>query len=402
MAIYHLSAKIIGRSRGRSATSAAAYRAGVRIHDIRTGITSDYARRKHVVWRAIAVPEHASSWVMDREQLWNIVEQTERRRDAQVAREIEIALPLELDHLSQLKLIAEFVEVEFTSRGMVADIAVHNNPNNPHCHILLTMRQLLPDGFGAKVTAWNDKALLKVWRESWATHCNRELGRNGICQRIDHRSLVAQGIAHRIAGKHEGGRRRAMFRRSISRIKQNQSKGESIVEAKTKDMAASADKKVSVPSGGISPVDNIERQASKEQVASEEYHEGVRKVFGDRLHGIQYYDDFHSLHVRIKGGSLRDFGDRVVPKFGGISGEISAMIELAQLKGWSKIAVAGAEHCRQGLWREAVAKGYKPDDILGYTPTVEDFSVVSNESETPKTPCKTNVPQTARRTTFRR
>lgn len=219
MAIYHLHAKILGRSGGRSATAAAAYRAGVCITDERTGVVYDFSRRKHVVWRAIAAPDDASEWVCDREKLWNVVEQTERRRDAQVAREVEVSLPVELTHTERLMLIAEFVNAEFVSRGMVADIAVHDNSGNPHAHILLTLRQLLPEGFGAKVRAWNDKEMLATWRESWARFCNTALERVGVGVRIDHRTLIAQGC-RRAAERHEGIRRARLARKLQGRTKQ--------------------------------------------------------------------------------------------------------------------------------------------------------------------------------------
>lgn len=219
MAIYHLHAKVIGRSNGRSATAAAAYRAGACITDERTGIVYDFSRRKHVVWRAIAAPDDASAWVCDREKLWNVVEQAERRRDAQVAREVEVSLPVELTHNERLMLIAEFVNAEFVSRGMVADIAVHDNLGNPHAHVLLTLRQLLPEGFGAKVRAWNDKEMLATWRESWARFCNAALERIGIDERIDHRTLVAQGC-RRAAERHEGIRRARLARKLQGRKKQ--------------------------------------------------------------------------------------------------------------------------------------------------------------------------------------
>ncbi len=219
MAIYHLHAKVLGRSGGRSATAAAAYRAGVCITDERTGVVYDFSRRKHVVWRAIAAPDEASEWVCDREKLWNVVEQTERRRDAQVAREVEVSLPVELTHDERLMLIAEFVNAEFVSRGMVADIAVHDNSGNPHAHILLSLRQLLPEGFGAKVRAWNDKGMLATWRESWAKFCNIALERVGVGVRIDHRTLIAQGC-RRAAERHEGIRRARLARKLQGRKKQ--------------------------------------------------------------------------------------------------------------------------------------------------------------------------------------
>lgn len=219
MAIYHLHAKILGRSNGRSATAAAAYRAGVCITDERTGVIYDFSRRRHVVWRAIAAPDEAADWVCDRERLWNTVEQAERRRDAQVAREIEVAIPIELSGIDRMRLIAEFVDTEFVASGMVADIAIHNNPGNPHAHILLTLRQLLPDGFGAKVRAWNEKELLVKWRESWARFCNAALERAGIAERIDHRTLIAQGC-RRTAERHEGIRRARVMRNLQPRRRQ--------------------------------------------------------------------------------------------------------------------------------------------------------------------------------------
>ena len=190
MAIYHLCTKIIGRSGGRTATAAAAYRAGIRIRDTRTGILFDYSRRKNVCWRAIAAPDHAPEWALSREQLWNAVELAEKRGDAQLAREVEISLPLELSYLERLALIAEFVDATFVKHGMVADITVHDNQGNPHVHILLTMRELLPDGFGKKVREWNDKQRLEAWRQAWAAICNRALAKSGHRSRIDHRSLT--------------------------------------------------------------------------------------------------------------------------------------------------------------------------------------------------------------------
>lgn len=201
MAIYHLSVKLIGRSAGRSATGAAAYRAGIRIVDARTGRVFDYSRRKNVAWKAIAAPQHAPDWAWDREKLWNIAEQTEIRRDSQLCREVELSLPRELSLSRQQRLVAEFVENEFTTLGMVADIAIHNNPGNPHCHLLLSLRELLPNGFGLKVREWNDKGMLERWRVSWEIHCNKQLEAIGSTQRINHQSLIKQGLRNLVPKK---------------------------------------------------------------------------------------------------------------------------------------------------------------------------------------------------------
>ena len=193
MAIYHFSAKVIGRSSGHSSVAAAAYRAGVKLHDERTGTTHDYTRKKRVEPGEILAPENAPAFALDRATLWNAVEKTETRKDAQLAREIEFSLPMELRAPHQKRMAREFVRRHFVDRGMVADLAFHNiGQHNPHCHVLLTMRPLTAEGFGGKERAWNAPALLVQWREAWAKHANAELARGNHEARIDHRTLAAQ------------------------------------------------------------------------------------------------------------------------------------------------------------------------------------------------------------------
>lgn len=195
MAIYHLTAKIVSRARGHSAVAAAAYRAGENLIEESTGIAFDYTRKSGVEHRAILAPEGAPTWVHDRPTLWNAVEASEKRRDAQLAREIEIGLPVELDPTQQLTLLRDYVKQQFVSQGMVADLAIHrDNPENPHAHVLLTTRKLTPDGFGAKERTWNDRAKLLQWRAAWAETGNLHLAQAGLAIRIDHRTLKAQGL----------------------------------------------------------------------------------------------------------------------------------------------------------------------------------------------------------------
>lgn len=195
MAIYHLTAKIVSRARGHSAVAAAAYRAGESLEEASTGITFDYTRKRGIEHREILAPEAAPAWVHDRLQLWNAVEASEKRRDAQLAREIEIGLPIELDPAQQLALLRDFAQRQFVSRGMVADLAIHrDNPENPHAHILLTTRTLTPGGFGAKERSWNERAKLLQWRAAWAETANLHLAQAGLAIRIDHRTLKAQGL----------------------------------------------------------------------------------------------------------------------------------------------------------------------------------------------------------------
>ncbi|MCP4278797.1 MAG: MobA/MobL family protein [Alteromonas sp.] len=198
MAIYHFSAKVISRSQGRSAVASAAYRSAEKLVDERTDLTHDYTRKQDVIEKEILLPKDAPDWMGNRETLWNAVEQTEKRKDAQLAREINVSLPRELNAEQNWNLLKTFVQQEFVDQGMVADVAFHRGhqrgEDQPHGHVMLTMREMTADGFGSKVRAWNDKALLKEWRERWAEHVNLELARQGLDHRIDHRTLEAQGI----------------------------------------------------------------------------------------------------------------------------------------------------------------------------------------------------------------
>lgn len=214
MAIYHLRAKMMCRSKGQSTvagaayrsgghsvTHAAAYRSGERLTDERTGRTFDYGRKHGIVHTEILAPTNAPAWAYDRQTLWNRVEAIEKRKDAQLAREIEISLPRELSSAQRVALVRAFVKEEFVKRGMVADVALHcpkasDNKDQPHAHIMLTLRPVKPDGsgFGNKERAWNEHGLLAHWREQWAVTVNQALADADSVERIDHRTLKAQGI----------------------------------------------------------------------------------------------------------------------------------------------------------------------------------------------------------------
>lgn len=204
MAIYRFEAKVIGRSSrkgGRSVVAAAAYRSGSNLYDEKYEVRHDYSRRQSgIVHTEILAPSHAPNWVTSREALWNSVEQKEdesnRRASAQLAREFIPALPAELNHEQRLELVTQFVKSELVSRGMIADIAIHesNDSRNPHAHILCSMRTIDPDGFGAKERDWNDKSTLIHWRKAWEEHCNEALEKANIDDRVDCRSLADQGI----------------------------------------------------------------------------------------------------------------------------------------------------------------------------------------------------------------
>jgi Ti-type conjugative transfer relaxase TraA len=199
MAIFHLSVKVISRSSGRSAVAAAAYRGAERLHDERLDRDHDFTNKDGVVHSEILLPEGAPPEFADREKLWNAVEAAEKRKDAQLAREVEFAIPRELNKPQGIWLARDFVKTEFVDKGMIADLNVHwdigkDGQAKPHAHVMLTMRGVGKDGFGAKVREWNKAELVEQWRERWAEHVNQRLAELDIDARIDHRSLDAQGI----------------------------------------------------------------------------------------------------------------------------------------------------------------------------------------------------------------
>ena len=196
MAIYHYSAKIIGRSSGRSAVASVAYRAGVKLENERDGVTHDYSRKNGVVYCEIMLPENAPKSYENRSVLWNAVEQAEKRKDAQTAREVEIALPIEFDLREQILILRDYIKENFVDEGMCADLSIHDKGDgNPHAHIMLTTREVTKDGFLKKNREWNKAEYLHKWRENWAETCNREFARKGLDVRIDHRTLEEQGIS---------------------------------------------------------------------------------------------------------------------------------------------------------------------------------------------------------------
>ncbi|AGH52036.1 conjugal transfer relaxase TraA (plasmid) [Sphingomonas sp. MM-1] len=199
MAIYHFSAKVISRANGSSAVASAAYRAAERLHDDRLGRDHDFSNKAGVVHSEIMLPEGTPERLNDRATLWNEVEAGEKRKDAQLAREVEFSIPRELDQKEGIRLARDFVEKQFVERGMVADMNVHwdlgkDGQSKPHAHVMLSMREVGLEGFGQKVREWNSTALLQEWREAWADHVNERLAELDIDARIDHRSYEAQGI----------------------------------------------------------------------------------------------------------------------------------------------------------------------------------------------------------------
>ena len=232
LAIFHCNIQIIGRSSGKTATAAAAYRSGTKIVDDEFGKTHDYTRKGGVAFSEILLCANAPSKYSDRQILWNEVQKIEKQKNAQLCREIEVALPIEFSRNEQIAVVREYIKKNFTDKGMIADWSLHDKSDgNPHAHILLTMRPLKPNGeWGAKrkdsyvldekgnripvidpktgkqkigargkkmwerisvsLTDWNDQTKAEEWRKSWADICNEHLKGQA---HIDHRSYARQG-----------------------------------------------------------------------------------------------------------------------------------------------------------------------------------------------------------------
>lgn len=215
MAIFYLQISSISRGSGRRSTAAAAYRAGERIRDERSGGLHNYAHRRDVLHTEIFLPQPLGgmppAWAQNRERLWNTAEHAEKRHNARVAREFQVTLPIELSALQRVALARNFAR-ELSERYRVAvDLAVHaprpeGDPRNFHAHLLATTREVTPHGLGAKAgldlparerrqreLPDHRQEFINV-RERWAILTNEALRAANVVARVDHRSLAAQGI----------------------------------------------------------------------------------------------------------------------------------------------------------------------------------------------------------------
>ena len=201
MASYHLSVKTIKRSAGRSATAAAAYRAGERIECQREGRVHDYTRKQGIEETFILTPKDAPDWAQDRSRLWNEVEASETRRNSVTAREWELALPSEISAEDRSQITRAFAEQLVSRYGVAVDVAIHaphreGDQRNHHAHVLTSTRRLELEGFTAKTRVLDSAKTggeeIAQMRGLWAELQNRALERAGEVERVDHRSLETQ------------------------------------------------------------------------------------------------------------------------------------------------------------------------------------------------------------------
>jgi ATP-dependent exoDNAse (exonuclease V) alpha subunit len=232
MAIYHFSLSIIGRSKtgkaiagaayvSGSVVAGAAYRSGEKIVCKYNGQEHDYTAKTGVVHTEIILPPNAPKEFYDRSVLWNAVELKNNRKDAQLAREINIALPVEFTREEQVEIVREYINKNYTEKGICADFAVHDNGDgNPHAHVMFTMDNVSEKGFGLRLD--EEKAnkfylqakRLEDWRKDWAEACNELFEKKKLDIRIDHRTYEAQGI-DKIPTIHLGKEAHALEKKGI-------------------------------------------------------------------------------------------------------------------------------------------------------------------------------------------
>ena len=307
MAIYHCHCKIISRGQGRSAVGAAAYRSGEKLYNEYDGIEHDYTKKGGVAYSEIMLCENAPKEYQDRQTLWNAVEKIEKGSKAQLAREYEVALPVELSREEQIQLVRDFVKENFVDKGMCVDFSIHDKENgNPHAHIMLTTRPINENGeWGMKekkdymrdengervplidkktglqkvdsrnrkqwkreyvqFNDWNTKDFLYRSRESWAEKVNQELERKNVPQRVDHRSYNEQGI-EQIPTQHIGVSANAMEKRGIESQRGNENR------------------EIKKANGQIQTIEILEKQTQKEiafireDISWNRHHEEIAKI----------------------------------------------------------------------------------------------------------------------------
>lgn len=251
IAIYHCSIKIISRGKGKSAVAAAAYRSGEKLTNDYDGTTHDFTRKGGVVYTEILLPDNAPREYADRSTLWNAVEAVEKFKNAQLSREIEIALPNELSEAECIELAREFAKRTFVDKGMCADVCVHNpsrEQKNIHAHIMLTMRPFNEDGTwgdkqrkeylldknGNKIydkrkrtykcrtvqtTDWNSREKAEEWREAWAEFLNQALVDKGLAteELLQHRRNIKLGNQEQVTSGGNGSSVTLVDHRSFER-----------------------------------------------------------------------------------------------------------------------------------------------------------------------------------------
>jgi Ti-type conjugative transfer relaxase TraA len=373
MAAYRLAAQVISRSKGGSAVAAAAYRAGVRLYDERTGTEYDYTGRSGVEHREIVLPEGAPEAFGDRGALWNAAERAERRKDAQVARELQLNVPCELNKSERETLVRAFL-LRRVSEGMIADYAIHRpsrngDPRNFHCHALLTLRSVSPDGFGGKVREWNEVAALERWREEWALDCNHALELAGLSTRVTHLSYAARGLdrepsiklgpvaselERRGVATYAGEQLRAIWERNAARELR---RAFEVVRDKFGIAALFAPTELPHNPGVFLAAGEREKRAARDRLLQASY--GITGAEMGLGQGWKVARRFlGGVEFRAGDRMVSDRGDKVFGKTGDAD-EIAALLAVAEAKGWRTLTFDGTDAFKTQAYKAAIERGFR-------------------------------------------
>ena len=345
IAIYHCSIKIISRGKGKSAVAAAAYRSGEKLTNDYDGTTHDFTRKGGVVYTEILLPDNAPREYADRSMLWNAVEAVEKSKDAQLSREIEIALPNELSETECISLAKEFAQQTFVDKGMCADVCIHN-PNreqkNIHAHIMLTMRPFNEDGTwgdkqkkeylldknGNKIydkrkrtykcrtvqtTDWNSREKAEEWRSEWENFINSALAEKGIIEKVDHRSFERQGKIEKPT-VHMGVAATQMERKGIRTVKGDTNREIKSINAKISALL----KRIDVLDNELAKMKEIPKEDSLVEMLMRFHDNGikfneVRGVSVSNLKKIAKFKDLTYLIAFVQGhkiGTLSELAEK--------------------------------------------------------------------------------------------
>lgn len=336
IAIYHCSIKIISRSKGKSAVAAAAYRSGEKLTNNYDGTTHDFTRKSGIVHTEILLPDNAPREYADRSTLWNAVEAVEKSKNAQLSREIEIALPNELSEAECIELAREFARKTFVDKGMCADVCIHN-PNreqkNIHAHIMLTMRpfnedrtwgdkqrkEYLLDENGNKIydkrkrtykcrtvqtTDWNSREKAEEWRTEWENFINSALAEKGIIEKVDHRSFERQGKIEKPT-VHMGVAATQMERKGIRTVKGDTNREIKSINAKISALL----KRIETLDNELAKMKEIPKEDSLVEMLMRFHNNGikfseVRGVSVSNLKKIAKFKDLTHLIAFVQGHNI--------------------------------------------------------------------------------------------------
>ena len=345
IAIYHCSIKIISRGKGKSAVAAAAYRSGEKLTNDYDGTTHDFTRKGGIVHTEILLPDNAPREYADRSTLWNAVEAVEKSKNAQLSREIEIALPNELSEAECIELAREFAQRTFVDKGMCADVCIHN-PNreqkNIHAHIMLTMRPFNEDGTwgdkqrkeylldknGNKIydkrkrtykcrtvqtTDWNSREKIEEWRAEWENFINSALAEKGIIEKVNHRSFERQGRIDKPT-VHMGVAATQMERKGIRTVKGDTNREIKSINAKISALL----KRIDVLDSELAKMKEIPKEDSLVEILMRFHDNGikfseVRGVSVSNLKKIAKFKDLTHLIAFVQGhniGTLSELAEK--------------------------------------------------------------------------------------------